>query len=105
MTEEPTSRSSSPTTRPKQQIDYRHKTWGHSVVLKKTNSFLDFPDEPRPLYEGHFFYRYGVREGDEFLLDMVSGKVGVFVINDLEPCHDPSDMYFFTAYLDRYLED
>jgi hypothetical protein len=51
----------------------------------------------------------GPKNGDELRIKMNSGKVGRFLIYDVNWCCDPSDMYFFKVkglgYLERYTND
>ena len=45
------------------------------------------------------------KEGDELLAEMQSGKTGRFRFAKVEPCYDPSDMWFATVEDMGYADD
>jgi hypothetical protein len=74
-------------------IDYRTMCWGHTVTLGERNEDLT--------YNIHGFNHRVPEDGDLFLRNM-EGGLCVYLLWDVEPCNDPSDMYFAKTGIIRY---
>jgi len=68
------------------QLKYsEHTAWGNKI------SILD--------WEANKFCAWTtpiINVGDEIIFEMKSGTVKAFLVAEVEPCHDPKDMVFFT---------
>lgn len=71
---------------------WEHAGWGDSIM------FYDW--EKRRLV-GHLGKRPKI--GDEIRSKMESGKIGRFLVSEVEYCRDPNDMFFCTVKDLKYL--
>lgn len=72
---------------------WEHNSWGNSVY------FSDFKNRK---ITGHLSPRPKV--GDEIRSKMSNGKIGRFLVKEIEYCRDPNDMFFCNVEDFGYLE-
>jgi hypothetical protein len=80
--------------------DYRRQTWGHTCQIRRTQDVF----AKLPVFRGHAFAR-NIHVGDEIILEMESGRSGLYRVIEANWCTDPGDMYLIKCVPVGYLEE